>query len=133
MAASRHDFTIEQGTSFRLAITYKDNDSNIINISNYCARLIWTTNNGTTYIFSTLNNDYSEYKFTIDGPNGQILLLIPSSSTNNYDFSTAKYDLEIQSPTDLYNGGGKQTLRVLYGVVTIVKRYSATSTVLDCT
>lgn len=133
MAASKHDFIIEQGTSFRLAITYKDNDGNIIDISNYCARLVWTTNNGVSHTFSTLNTDYSTYKFTVDGTNGQILLLIPANTTNSYDFNTAKYDLEIQSPNDLYSGGGKQTLRILYGIVTISKRYSSTSSVLDCT
>lgn len=133
MAASKHDFIIEQGTSFRLAVTYKDNDGNIIDISNYCARLVWTTNNGVSHTFSTLNTDYSTYKFTVDGTNGQILLLIPANTTNSYDFNTAKYDLEIQSPNDLYSGGGKQTLRILYGIVTISKRYSSTSSVLDCT
>lgn len=38
MAASKYDFSIEQGTSFRLAITYKDKDKNPIDITNYCAR-----------------------------------------------------------------------------------------------
>lgn len=131
MAASKHDFNIEQGTSFRLSITHKDNEGNIINISNYCARLIWTTNDGITYTFSTLTNG-PDYRFTVDGPNGQFLLLLPASTTNNYNFNTAKYDLEIQSPSDLYVGGGKQTLRILYGLVTITKRYSSISSPLDC-
>jgi hypothetical protein len=40
MAATKYNFSIEQGTSFRLSLTYKDKDKNPINITNYCARLI---------------------------------------------------------------------------------------------
>jgi hypothetical protein len=80
-----------------------------------------------------LNNDYTEYKFTIDGPEGTINLLIPASSTNSYNFNSAKYDLELQSPQDLYNGGGKYTIRVLYGNISIIKRFSQSTTLLDCT
>lgn len=132
MAASQHNFNIEQGSSFRLSLTYKDSDGNIIDLTNYCARL--TMKAGDQYkTFSTLETNYDEYKFTIDGPQGTITLLIPASSTNTYNFSSAKYDLELQSPQDLYAGGGKYTLRVLYGTITIVKRFSQSTTLLDCT
>ena len=39
MAASQYDFSIEQGTSFKLSLIYKDADNNPINISGYCAKL----------------------------------------------------------------------------------------------
>jgi hypothetical protein len=133
MSASNYDFPIEQGSSFRLSLTYKDNDGNVIDLTGYCARLTMKTGTETFKIFTTLNNDYSEYKFTIDGPQGIITLLIPSSSTNSYNFNSAKYDLELQSPQDLYDGGGKYTIRVLYGTITIVKRFSQSTTLLDCT
>lgn len=133
MAATQYDFPIEQGSSFRLALTYKDSSGNVIDLTGYCARL--TMKVGTTEFktFSTLNNDYTEYKFTIDGPQGTLNLLIPATATNDYTFSSAKYDLELQSPQDLYAGGGKYTIRVLYGVISIVKRYSQSTTILDCT
>lgn len=132
MPASQYPIYIEQGSSFRLSIIYKDSNGNIIDLSDYCARLTWKTTSGEIYSFSTTNTNYNDYKFTIDGINGQILLLIPINTTNSYNFTSAKYDLELQSPTDLYTGGGKQTLRILYGTVTLLKRYSDTNSILDC-
>lgn len=132
MPASQYNFSIEQGSSFRLSITYKDSDQNPIDLTGYCARLTWKTTNGDVAVFSTTDLSYTNYKFVIDGPNGNLLLLIPIATTNSYDFKTARYDLELQSPTELYPGGGKQTIRILYGTVTITKRYSETEAVLDC-
>lgn len=131
MAASKYDFPIEQGASFRLSLVYKDDANNVIDLTNYCARLSWKDNCGNTENFTTGTTN-SNYKFTIDGPNGQILLLIDADTTNNYNFNTAKYDLELQSATDLYAGGGKETYRILYGTITLVKRYSQTTTNISC-
>lgn len=133
MAAKQYDFSIEQGSSFRLSLTYKDENKNIIDLSGYCARLILKVGGNEYKTFSSLNGDYSEYKFTIDGPQGTITLLLPANTTNNYTFTSAKYDLELQSPQDLYTGGGKYTIRVLYGTVSLIKRFSQSTTLLDCT
>lgn len=132
MSASRYDFSIEQGSSFTLSIVYKDSEQNIINLAGYCARLIWRTNENTIKTFSTLDTNYNEYFFTIDEANGLIKLLLPATTTNNFDFKTAKYDLEIQNDNDIYVGGGKQTLRILYGLITIKHRFSQSDTKLDC-
>jgi hypothetical protein len=135
MAANQYDFKIEQGSSHKLSFIYKDSDKNPIDISGYCARLTWKTNTNISQIFTTENLDYSTYKFVIDTPtsDGKMTLYFPASTTNGFDFSTAKYDLELQSTTDLYTGGGKETLRILYGNVTIAKRYSKSTELLDCT
>ena len=132
MAAGKYDFSIEQGTSFRLSIVHKDDQGNPIDMSGYCARLVWKTSSGETTTFSSENTDYSQYKFSIDAPNGKITLLIPAHTTNNYTFSNAKYDLEIKTPQDFYLGGGKYTERVLFGSATIVKRFSQTTDLLGC-
>lgn len=132
MAAKQYDFSIEQGASFRLSLTYKDSNGNVIDLSNYCARMVIKIGNNEYKTFSSLNTDYSEYKFIIDGPQGTITLLLPANTTNNYNFSSAKYDLELQSPQDLYMGGGKYTIRVLYGIISIIKRFSQSTTLLDC-
>lgn len=132
MGAKLYDFSIEQGTSFRLSLTYKDSNGDIIDLTDYCARLTMKTGSNEYKTFSSLNTNFSEYKFTIDGPQGTITLLIPATTTNNYTFNSAKYDLELQSDQDLYSGGGKYTLRVLYGTITIVKRFSQSTTILDC-
>jgi hypothetical protein len=132
MAATKYDFSIEQGTSFRLAITYKNSSKNPIDITGYCARLVWITNTGQTQVFSTENTDLSLYKFTVGGVNGQIILMLPASITNTFDFNLAKYDLELRSDTDLYIGGGKEIARLLYGTITIVKRNSKTTSEIEC-
>jgi hypothetical protein len=132
MAASKYDFNIEQGSSFRLSLVYKDQDKNIVDLTGYCARLIWKTNTNITQIFTTENVDLNVYQFTIDSINGKITLLLPASTTNALTFTTAKYDLELQAPSDLYIGGGKFTTRILFGTATIVKRFSQTSVSLEC-
>jgi len=65
MAAEKYDFTIEQGSSFKMSLIYKDNDGNPIDLTNWCARLIWKTNTDITQSFTSENMDYSVYKFMI--------------------------------------------------------------------
>jgi len=132
MAASKYDFAIEQGTSFKISLVYKDSNGNPINLTNWCARLIWKTNTNASQTFSSKNTDYSLYKFTIDGVNGKLTLMIPASVTNTYTFSMAKYDLELQSPDDLYASGGKYTIRLLFGTISFIKRFSQSLNQLVC-
>lgn len=132
MAATKYDFNIEQGSSFRLSLIYKDSDGNPIDLTGWCARLVWTTDKNISQTFITTNLDYSVYKFTIDAVLGKLTLLIPAETTNSFDFDTAKYDLELQNDDDFYYGGGKEIIRLLYGTITLSKRYSKTNSLLDC-
>lgn len=132
MPASKYDFSIEQGTSFKLSLIYKNSEGNPINISSWCSRLVWTTDDGISQVFSTTNNDYSIYKFSINGPEGRLLLQLPANTTNRFIFSKAKYDLELESPEDMYVGGGKEIIKLIYGTIKIVLRYSENNTLLDC-
>jgi hypothetical protein len=132
MAASKYDFAIEQGTSFRLSLIYNDSNGTAINLTGWCARLVWKTNTNNTQTFSSDNIDHSVYKFTIDDLSGKLTLLLPSSTTNSFSFNTAKYDLELRSPEDLYVGGGKYSTRLLFGTINIVKRFSQASSSLEC-
>ena len=93
MAANKYDFSIEQGSSFKISLIYKDANSNPINFTNWCARLIWKTSSGHTQIFSSENTDYSTYKFIIDDLEGKLTLMLPSSTTNDFNFTSAKYDM----------------------------------------
>ena len=101
-------------------------------MTGWCARLIWKTNTNTTQTFSSDNVDHGVYKFIIDDPNGKITLMLPSATTNGFNFNTAKYDLELRSPEDLYDGGGKYSTRLLFGTINIVKRFSQSSSSLEC-
>lgn len=132
MSAGKYDFKIEQGTSFALSLIYKDNEGNPVNLTGWCARLVWKSNTGVTQTFTSENLDYSHYKFTIDELNGQLLLQWPAITTNGFDFATAKYDIELQSPAELYVGGGRVVKRILSGTATIIKRYSQATSNLEC-
>jgi len=135
MSASKYDFQIEQGSSFRMSLIYKDSDANPIDLANYCARITWKTNTNKSQVFTTENSDFSLYKFYIESPttDGKLTLLLPASTTNSFNFTSAKYDLELQNKSsELYTGGGAETFRILYGNISLVKRYSKGTDLLDC-
>jgi len=132
MGASQYNFSIEQGSSFRMSLIYKDSNGEPINITNWCARLTWKTNSNITQVFSSENTDKSLYNFYIEGAIGKINLLFPAGVTNDFNFNTAKYDLELQSNEDHYDNGGKYVIRIMYGTVTINKRLSKYDNQLEC-
>ncbi len=132
MAASKYDFAVEQGTSFKMSLIYKDSNGIPINLTGWCARLTWKTNTNVSQIFSSQNINFNLYKFTIDEVNGKLTLMIPATVTNSYAFTSAKYDLELQSPDYLYENGGKYTIRLLFGTVSMIKRFSQSSNPLEC-
>lgn len=133
MSASKYDFQIEQGSSFSLSLIYKDDNSNAIDLTGWCARIVWKTNTNAIQNFTTENVNYSTYKFTLEPSLGKLTFLLPAETTNNFAFNTAKYDLELRSDDDLYSGGGKQVIRLLYGTITVVKRFSKSTDLLECT
>jgi hypothetical protein len=76
--------------------------------------------------------DHSIYKFEIIGTEGKLLLQLPAQTTNSFIFNKAKYDLELESPHDMYSGGGKELIRLIFGTVKITHRFSENETLLDC-
>lgn len=132
MSAGNYDFNIEQGTSFRMSLVYKDANGDPIDITDWCARLTWRTSSNVTQTFTTENTDLTAYKFEIVGPEGKINFLLPAATTNALSFNTAKYDLELQANYDHYSQGGKYTVRIIYGTVTILKRNSKSADALEC-
>jgi hypothetical protein len=121
MPAADYSFSIEKGTSFFISFDYKDDTGTSINLTNWCARLRWIDNNNEIKTFNT-NTTNSEYQFTIDPLIGRIILKFPATTTAAFTFSTASYDLELQEPNDLYNGGGKRVFRILQGNINLVTR-----------
>lgn len=121
MAAANYSFTIEKGTAFVISFEYTNDTNDIINLTNWVARLRWKDNedNIETFLTDTRNNNY---EFTIEPTLGKIVLKIPASVTAAYTFTTASYDLELQEPNDLYSGGGKKVFRILQGNITTIER-----------
>lgn len=132
MPASQYNFSIEQGTSFSLVLVNKDQNNTVIDLTGYCARIIAVTNTNETIIFDSENQNQTDHRFFITPLTGEITLLIPASTSNAYTFTSAIYDLEIQGPTEIYPGGGRQTERLLYGTISIIKRFTKSDSLLDC-
>jgi hypothetical protein len=131
MAAAKYDFNIEQGSSYTLTFIYKNREGTPINITNWCARMLLTTSDNQTITYST-GNANSDYKMTLDGVNGKIVLMIPATATNNFTFKSAKYDLELESNDVFYTQGGTYVTRVLFGTIAVIKRNSKNSTNMEC-
>lgn len=123
MAATTYNFTIEQGSVFEKTFVYKDANGNIINTTNYCARITIQSLDGAafkkTYTTDVAN---SEYSFTVDGNNGKFVLRLSATETNNYNFSNATYDFDIKLPNEIYAGAGSNIIRLLKGNITIDPR-----------
>lgn len=110
MAAGKHDFKIEQGSTFRLDVSYRDSNGDPINLSGYTARMQArpTPTSSTIYI----NISTTLGGVTITPAIGLITLALSATQTAALDFSTARYDLEIQSSTGVVT-------RLIEGTITL--------------
>lgn len=123
MAAGSYDFSIEQGTSFGLSIVYANSSGVPIDLSAFsCARMQWNTSLNEAKIFTTNNTNSGLYSFFFGSPlsSGIINFKIPATITAGYTFSSAVYDIELETTTEFYPGGGPQVIRLLQGNITIL-------------
>lgn len=122
--AVQYNFEIEKGSVFYISFEYRDESNNIINLTNYCARLsIQSTqpdsNTKLTYITDNTNSDYS---FTITPNQGLIVLQLSATATAAFNFTNAVYDLDLKLPNAQFPGAGDNINRILYGNITITSR-----------
>lgn len=123
MAAGTYDFPVEQGASFGLSIQYADSSGVPVNLNLFSvARMQWNTNQNSTYQFTTNNTNSGLYLFEFGSPSasGIINFKLPASTTGGFNFTSANYDLELETISDFYPGGGPQVIRLLQGTVTIL-------------
>jgi len=130
MAAGRYSFTIEQGTTLDFEIQYKDSNGNPINLTGYTGKMqIRSTYSGSgdTYLtFSSSLGDtynktsgssflsFSGSNLTTPPTSGSIGIYAGWQATNNLNFSTAFYDIEITK--------GNNKTRVLEGKIQLSKQ-----------
>lgn len=123
MSAGQYDFSIEQGTSFGMSILYANSGNVPIDLSGFSrAKMQWNANDSSVYQFTTDNTNASLYLFEFDTPlsSGVINFKVPATVTAGYNFTTANYDLELESVSEFYPGGGPQVIRLLEGTITII-------------
>jgi len=56
MSAGKYDFSIEQGSSFRIDFIYKDSHKTPVDLTNWCAQLIWKTERYESKVISSVNS-----------------------------------------------------------------------------
>lgn len=123
MSAATYNFTIEQGTSFGLTFQYSDSGNAPIDLSAFnSAKMQWNGNDKSVHYFTTNNTNSGLYLFKFDSPlsSGIINFKIPASVTAGFNFTSAEYDLELESIGEFYPGGGPQIIRLVEGTITVI-------------
>ena len=123
MPAAEYNFSLEKGAVFYISFEYKDATQTTINLTNWCARISFESADAGQPItsFSYISDSVTpEYSFTIDPDLGKIILQLSASTTQSFNFSTAKYDLDLKAPNELYPGSGPQIIKLLKGFVTVI-------------
>lgn len=130
MPAVNYNFIIEQGSDFILTFRYLDVNGNPVNLNNKCITLQWrSSDNANKATFSNkANASYISAGWDIrtNNASGDIIFRLASSLTNQFNFNTAVYDLDISET----NGSVFQNIRLATGTITIVKRNFSVLT--DC-
>lgn len=120
MPAVTYNFLLEQGSDFELVYQYNDTNNQPVDLSNKCVVLQWLDNTGTSkQVFSSAalaQYDINDWSLTADN-RGTIRFKISANLTQNYNFDTAVYDLDI-----ITVGNSLRNVRLATGTITLVRR-----------
>ena len=105
MAAGKHNFTIEQGSTFNREITVQEN-SQALNLTGYSARMQMRSTHDSSTIALTFTASVS------NAAQGKIQLSASATNTAAVEEGMYVYDLEIES-------GSSGVTRLLEGQVTV--------------
>lgn len=110
MAAAEYDFTIEQGATFPLICTYKDDTGAAQDLTGFTARMQIRENLSATAVLLELNTENG--RINIEGADGRVELLLTADETAAITWKRGVYDLEIESPDG-------EVKRLLKGRITV--------------
>jgi hypothetical protein len=122
MAAGRYNFVIEQGTTFTLALQYKDSNNTPIDLTGYSGRMQIRPSIGSPTAYLCLSSSIQADGTGITFPtpaSGSINLFISAVSSSQLTFNQGVYDLEITSGsvvTRLIQGNVQLSKEVTTGV-----------------
>tara|TARA_B100001778_G_scaffold190631_1_gene157067 strand:- start:2911 stop:3852 length:942 start_codon:yes stop_codon:yes gene_type:complete len=131
MPAASFSFQLEQGSDFQIVFRYLDSSSNPVNLTNMHVLFRFQDNNGVDYSFDNIT-ETTDYSLTTTS-DGVITLLIPAKITDNYTFSSAQYELDIQEPNEVFSGAGTKSNRILFGNISVIARTLTPPTRSDLT
>ncbi len=109
MAAGTYNFTIEQGVTFTLSLTYTDPSDAAIDLTGYSAQMMLKETHSARkpLITATTGNG----KITLGGTEGTVDVVLSAVETGNLPVITGVYDLEIVS--------GEAVARLIQGTFTV--------------
>lgn len=110
MTAATTDFLIEQGTTFRRELFYKDAAGVAVNLTGYTARMQVRRSKSSSTVLLDMTTANS--RLAITPALGKIVIDLPATLTATFTWPRGVYDLEIES------SGGVVT-RLLEGEVSI--------------
>ena len=129
MAAGKYSFTVQQGSTLRFRIDYKDSNNNAVDLTGYESRMIIRPDVASSTVICSLSSVTTDIDGTglnmtpvISGvtypkSSGSIEITISAASSSLFTFGEAVYDLEI------YSGSAPGTYvdRILEGRVKLTK------------
>lgn len=101
MAAGKHNFTIEQGTTTVYTLVYKYPNGNPIDLTGYSAQLqirpTYADFTEVKYLTLSSSLDADGSGLIINAASGSIKIFISANKTDSLTFDDALYDLELYS------------------------------------
>jgi molybdenum cofactor biosynthesis enzyme len=95
LTAGIHNFTCEQGATFRRVVTWSDEDGNAINLAGCTARMqVRNTHEAASPILSLSSADLDP-AITIEDDTGKITIVIDAATTAGLEEGPTVYDLEV--------------------------------------
>lgn len=127
MPAATLNYSIEKGTDFEITFQYNDNLGNPINLIDKCIvlQLVPSDGDGSCLTFSSnANASLNVNGWLLTGNSeGQIVFKLLSSETNELDFTSAKYDLDIIDYAQ--NNQFVSSTRIATGTIFTISRVSS--------
>tara|TARA_Y100001963_G_scaffold65194_1_gene90931 strand:+ start:362 stop:724 length:363 start_codon:yes stop_codon:yes gene_type:complete len=119
MSAGVYNFEIEQGADFDLHITYKDTDGAVVDLADLTyssarMQIRESVDSTTVLLEATTTNG----KITLSGTAPNIKIAIDHTVTDDLNFDTAFYDLELVGTSNTF------VIKVLRGRVKLIKEFT---------
>lgn len=116
MSAQVINLEVEQGSTWRFQMNWKNADGTPINLTGCSALSHWRTSIDDPTILLTLSTENN--RVVLDAATGSITLKLSAIETASIAFTSAVYDLEIYFPS---NGGEIPVYRLIKGKVKVLK------------
>lgn len=93
--AEIYDIEVDQGATFQMQLTWKDENGNPVDLAGFTARMQIRKRARADEVLAeaTTENGY----ITLGGDEGTVEISVPASVTEDFDFKRGVYDLELES------------------------------------